>query len=504
MEKRKYAKRENKYSREDLLEIIKTGFSEGKTQMKEYEARASIRKEFGSWNEALQIAGIEPLRRRKGYSREELIEALISEYKKNNNTISYADSQLASSVVREFGSWNKGLNVAGIDLNRTLKEKRYNISKKELIKAYIQLSRDLDKEEYGASKRDINKAFKNGGFPCAESSLVARFSSLNNLKRESRFKEWNKEVTYTKEELTKLLKEKMKKLGRNLTTTEINKDVDLPSLPVFYSRFGTFHLNEIYKYINKNEESSNEFSEMEEMRSKNGLIMYSKNQITASYIKLSEKLGKTEYGATSNDIQDSFKEGDFLVHRTTVFKYMGNMNTLRKQAGFKEKIYRPYTKNELIDHLNSLIDSNKAIVLANFGHKGREEIIEIYGSWLNFLKENGINKAGNIVEKLQLILDYSKYKIVTKEHCIYNTNINKIVKPDTSGGTPMYVFRIKKKVIKINKYAFWAYIHNIIDETFDTKHQKIVFKNGKEKYTKDNVEITFKSDCKKRFEKLKK
>ena len=45
--------------------------------------------------------------------------------------------------------------------------------------------------------------------------------------------------------------------------------------------------------------------------------------------------------------------------------------------------------------------------------------------------------------------------------------------------------------LKINKYVFWSYIHKLIDDPFDTKHQKIIFKNGKEEYTKENIEISF-------------
>jgi hypothetical protein len=244
----KNKKTKTKYTPEELLDIIKKGVFEGKIHLKDYKSRKSICKAFGTWNEALRIAGIEPARRVKSYTKDELVEALINKYKKTNKVPLYRDTSFALSVAKEFGSWNKGLEAAGLNVNIETRD-RIQLTNDELKQAYIKLSTCLIKEEYGASKKDINEAFRKGEFPCSENSLSARFSTLNNLKKECGFKKWKREVKYTKEELTKLLRDKVKRFGRNLTITEIKNDKELPSLPVFYKRFQTYHLSEIYKEI---------------------------------------------------------------------------------------------------------------------------------------------------------------------------------------------------------------------------------------------------------------
>ena len=196
-----------KYTPEELLDIIRKGFSEGKIHLKDYKARKSICNAFGTWNEALKLAGIEPVRRVKAYTRNELIEAINEKYKKTGEVPKYQNTSFALSVVKEFGSWNKGLEASGLNINIDTRDK-IQLTNDELKEAYVALSKRLEKEEFGASKKDINEAFRKGEFPCSENPLVARFSTLNNLKKECGFKEWKREVKYTKEELTKLLRDK--------------------------------------------------------------------------------------------------------------------------------------------------------------------------------------------------------------------------------------------------------------------------------------------------------
>ena len=234
-----------------------------------------------------------------------------------------------------------------------------------------------------------------------------------------------------------------------------------------------------------------------------GRIIYSNIQIIEAYKILSEKLGKTEYGATVTDIEKSYKNGEFPVHSATVNKRFKGINDLRIKSGYKEREFsekgiqnKKYTEAELTEHLELLIAQKKVINLKNFGYKREPSIVRLYGSWLEFLKINGIDKTANIRKKIEIIINSDKYFIDKKSNRVYYNKNNKELYPDISGTTPTYCFRINKKNIKINKYVFWSYIHKLIDDSFDTKHQKIIFKNGKEEYTKENIEISFKSDNK--------
>jgi hypothetical protein len=234
---------------------------------------------------------------------------------------------------------------------------------------------------------------------------------------------------------------------------------------------------------------------------KRGRTLYSNIQIIEAYKILSKKLDKNEYGATVTDIEKAYRVGEFPVHPATINKRFKDINNLRTKAEYKERAYtkktkqsKTYTTVELIKHLDLLVSQKKLITLRNFGYKREPAVIRLYGSWIQFLKINGIDKTGDIKEKIAGIVASNKYFIDKKKNRVFHSKNGKELYADASGTTPIYCFRINKKTVKINKYVFWSYIHKLIDDTFDTKYQKIIFKNRKEEYTKENIYISFKGD----------
>ena len=238
-----------KYSKEQLLEIIRNGFSNGKTKFDDFKERASIFKAFGSWENALSMAGVSSnTSRRYSYSKDELIIKLLTICNETNKIPVYRETPFALSVVKAFGSWNNGLIAAGFDINKEFSGKIL-FSNDELASKYADFSYQIGKNIYGASKNEIDRAFREKKFPCSSGSLVNRFSGFNNLKYICGFKRWKRDVIYSREDLILLLKKKIKEYNRELTIKEINNDRELPGMKTFFSKFNTCSINEIYKII---------------------------------------------------------------------------------------------------------------------------------------------------------------------------------------------------------------------------------------------------------------
>ena len=215
----------------------------------DFKERASIFKAFGSWENALSMAGVSSnTSRRYSYSKDELIFKLLTICHETNKIPVYRETPFALSVVKAFGSWNNGLIAAGFDINKEFSGKIL-FSNDELASKYADFSYQIGKNIYGASKNEIDRAFREKKFPCSSGSLVNRFSGFNNLKYICGFKRWKRDVIYSREDLILLLKKKIKEYNRELTIKEINNDRELPGMKTFFSKFNTCSINEIYKII---------------------------------------------------------------------------------------------------------------------------------------------------------------------------------------------------------------------------------------------------------------
>ena len=80
----------------------------------------TVVKNFGTWNKALKISGLE--KKYNGiYSDEELLEQLKNHYKKKDciTRLSFTADKTTcspSTIARRFGSWNKALKKAGLPI----------------------------------------------------------------------------------------------------------------------------------------------------------------------------------------------------------------------------------------------------------------------------------------------------------------------------------------------------------------------------------------------------
>jgi len=118
-------------SREKLIADLQTvgNLIDSSPRMADYEVygrygTATISRRFGSWNSALETAGFQPNVRRD-ISREELITSLHRVSKIINNTPTAEEfreysNYTVGNVETEFGSWNAGLEAAGLSLHTNI------------------------------------------------------------------------------------------------------------------------------------------------------------------------------------------------------------------------------------------------------------------------------------------------------------------------------------------------------------------------------------------------
>ena len=134
----------------------------------------TIVRRFGSWGKILQAAGLKPIRRAT-YSREELIEQVLMLSRELNRTPRMRefdnDSRMASvkAVQRLFGSWNKFLTEAGLELNV-----KRDYTKEGLIAQVQMLAREL-------RRTPTSIEFKIDPRTASDMTAIRCFGSWNNF-----------------------------------------------------------------------------------------------------------------------------------------------------------------------------------------------------------------------------------------------------------------------------------------------------------------------------------
>lgn len=192
----------------------------------------TLRKYFGSWNQALEKAGIPATKAKKksGLSKEEMLQALKGVYEENKGIItksSYADarkSPTVGTIERAFGSWSDALIQAGIDPFKSQEARYTNEELLNILRGYYEVNGHLSMEDY-----------KESGQKPTSATIVRRFGSWGNAMREAGLEMDKVEKRYTREdiiaEIRRCYEENGKKVSVNLylygeykpTLTTINK-----------------------------------------------------------------------------------------------------------------------------------------------------------------------------------------------------------------------------------------------------------------------------------------
>jgi hypothetical protein len=108
-------------------------------------AYAAIRDtRFGSWDDALSAAGLDPakVRRYEAWDTEKIIRRIKERYRKsqglNSKTMQIEDCKLFNAALKRYGGWDTALEAAGVDPDEVYKRHRWNkvVIKKQIKDLY--------------------------------------------------------------------------------------------------------------------------------------------------------------------------------------------------------------------------------------------------------------------------------------------------------------------------------------------------------------------------------
>src|SRR3954452_19889318 len=228
------------YTKKDIITFLQAYYAKNGEllslklyRQKQYKpSETTIRKKFGSWNNALEEAGIPINRKVKSwYTKEDIIKHLQSISKNDAITIAREyqkkyTSPSIETVISLFGSWNNALKAAGLKENRVLMDKEDIIKSIQKFAQTFPLDVSVEryrKEEWQPSIDTIYRKF--GSW--IQALKVARISS--------------KYRTYDEEEIMEKLCQYAEKIAPSpLTVTRYKSSPNLPHTKTIIRQFGSW------------------------------------------------------------------------------------------------------------------------------------------------------------------------------------------------------------------------------------------------------------------------
>lgn len=227
------------YSKEEIINALQHYVDENNGFLtltlyknKKYKpSESTIRKKFGSWNQALQEAGILTNREvRKWYTEKEVIRILqnVSENDKAITVEEYKKQRIQphyDTIVSLFGSWNEAIKKAG------LKENSMVYTNEEMIKALQEYSQ----KKGNFTSIDYEKAEVKPGYL----AIQKRFGSWANAVRNAGIEPGY--VRYTDREILYEIKRCLDEKETDYITVEDYKRLsNHPCYGTIYKRFNTW------------------------------------------------------------------------------------------------------------------------------------------------------------------------------------------------------------------------------------------------------------------------
>ena len=276
---------------------------------------------FGSWNDAVREAGLEPSRERE-VSRKKLLD----EIKRVAGKLGYAPTTTqmkhhadygVTTYLKRFGTWNDAVREAGFEPMRVV-----NVSEAELLRALTELSNDLGRTP-NAVEMDEDGKYSVGTYD-------RRFGSWNNALKQAGL-ELNNQVDISKPKLLDGLQVLGEELGR--TPRVLDMEMDGPYSGSVYGRaFGSWNSAIQQAGFEPNVRSDIPRAELiEEIH------------------RLANELGHTPRRREMDD------DGD--IDSTTYMSTFGSWNNALEEAGFAPTLRRDIPESELIDEIQRLAET---------------------------------------------------------------------------------------------------------------------------------------------------
>ncbi|UNL92004.1 hypothetical protein IE382_23005 (plasmid) [Bacillus subtilis] len=344
------ASNQNKrYTEEELIAILQQRYKElGRPpKRKEVNQASTIRKYFGSFNKGLEAAGLAS-NQNKRYTKEELIAILQQRYKELGRTPKTKEITQYKPILKHFGSYNKALEAAGLTPNK-MKIKTY--TEKELIEALQQKAKELGRTPKGKEVSQYKSILKH--FGSFNAGLEAAGLASNTTRKR----------TYTESDLIEILQQKAKELGRPPKTREVKQSGSI------IKHFGSF---------SKGLEAAGLVSNR-----KRPDKSYTEKELIAIIQQKTRELGRPPRSTE-------------LKQTSTIIRHFGSFNAGLKAAGLepnKTKSRRKtYTKKKLIEILQQK-EKELGRTPKQKEVKQSGAIIKSFGSFNEGLKAAGLNPA---------------------------------------------------------------------------------------------------------------
>lgn len=226
------------YTRDELIEQLKQKAQElGRTPKasevnadNKMAAATTLANTFGTYNNALEAAGLEAIQYKRYFTREELLEQLRVKSRKLGKTPTMADVKddpLMADVgtyKRALGvtTWNEAIVLAGLAPTRMGKKRTVNELKAMLLDKSERLGRTPTHRDIVDDKSMPHPDTFTATFGMKLYDILVQLG-LTPRKRSS----------YTADELVTLLKRRQEELGRSLGRNQAERDPELPSVPTF-------------------------------------------------------------------------------------------------------------------------------------------------------------------------------------------------------------------------------------------------------------------------------
>ena len=234
------------YSDSYLLNILKRYKEENdrtptqddfsKTKNTKYPSYMTYVKRFGTWNKALEMAGLcVNMCHHDNLSDEELLNYLVKFKEKNGRTPindDFENNQEYPShrtYVNRFGSWNKSLELAGLSVNRYI-----NIPEHELLSYLTEFHKENGKVP---TQRDFLDNIKYPNF----NTYIYRFGSWNDaLEKANLSINQLKHTNFSDDELLKCLLQFNNENGLIPSSNDFKNNSKYPNYGTYMNRFGSW------------------------------------------------------------------------------------------------------------------------------------------------------------------------------------------------------------------------------------------------------------------------
>ncbi|MBO1306312.1 hypothetical protein JZO70_09080 [Enterococcus sp. 669A] len=330
----------NRMKNEELIELVQARATElGHAPTKDEFAYTALAKtRYGTWNNFIESAGLEPNNPRYNLSETQLMELIQAQAKKLRRTPFRKEFKYSTYAVKKFGSWDEFIESAGLEKRKAMS----GLSDKRLLR----LVRAQAKDE---GRVPTKRSFPYGAM------AASRYGSWSNFLKAAGLKTWKHGPVISNEELIEGVQAMAAELGRIPTNKEFKQK------HTAVSRYGSW----------------NEFLCQAGLKPKRSETTLSNEKLISLIQELAAKLGHVPSAE------------EFLHTKGATYRFGGWIKFLQ-EAGFDlSKFDRRLSNQELIELVQlKAAELGRSPIVREFQYG--QMAASRYGTWGKFMESAGL------------------------------------------------------------------------------------------------------------------